>query len=104
MSKIGDVAQFSEEGSYGVSINGRELLVVKNQGDFFVYENRCPHTNETLNPTGGSVATDDGLLLQCQRHAAQFVPQTGECVGGPCLGEQLEPVPFTLAPDALYLD
>jgi nitrite reductase/ring-hydroxylating ferredoxin subunit len=104
MSLIGEVAQFSQPGSYGVTVNGRQLLVVNVQGDFFVFENRCPHTQETLDPMGGSVASDDGLLLQCQRHAAQFIAKTGECVGGPCLGEQLEPVAFTQAPEALYLD
>jgi nitrite reductase/ring-hydroxylating ferredoxin subunit len=104
MSLIGELTEFSTPGSYGVNVNGRPLLVVNARGEYFVFENRCPHTQETLDPMGGSVASEDGLLLQCQRHAAQFIATTGECVGGPCLGEQLAPVPFTLAPDALYLD
>ena len=104
MSRIGLLTEFSTPGSYGVVVNGRPLLVVNNQGSFFVYENRCPHTGETLDPMGGSVATEDGLLLQCQRHAAQFIPQSGECVAGPCQGEALVAAAFTLTPDSLYLD
>ena len=70
----------------------------------FLYRNSCPHTGETLDPMGGSVAGSDGLLLTCQRHAAQFITRSGECVGGPCQGEQLQAVPFTLSQGDLYLD
>ena len=104
MSLIGELTDFANPGSYGTTVNGRPLLVVNIQGEFYVFENRCPHTQETLDPMGGSVASEDGLLLKCQRHAAEFIATTGECVGGPCLGEALQPVAFTQAPDALYLD
>jgi nitrite reductase/ring-hydroxylating ferredoxin subunit len=44
------------------------------------------------------------MLFQCQRHAAQFLPATGECVAGPCLGENLTAMPFTLSGGDIYLD
>ncbi|MCR9106709.1 MAG: Rieske 2Fe-2S domain-containing protein [Gammaproteobacteria bacterium] len=104
MSEIGTLADFPHNGSYSTTVEGRSLLVVRQGETFFVYENSCPHTRETLDPMGGSVLSDDGLLLHCQRHAAQFHPQTGECIGGPCLGEFLTALPVVVSRDVLYLD
>lgn len=104
MSHIGSIEDFPANSATGVQVEGRALLVVNRAGNFFLYDNSCPHTRETLDPMGGSVASDDGLLLRCQRHAAEFLSETGACVAGPCQGEHLEPVPFTLAGTDLYLD
>lgn len=104
MTCIGTLEDFPEDGSHGVDADGQPLLLIRRGDALFLYANSCPHTRETLDPMGGSVASDDGLLLTCQRHAAQFVTDTGECVGGPCQGEYLEPVAFTLSQGAIYLD
>jgi nitrite reductase/ring-hydroxylating ferredoxin subunit len=104
MTAIGTLEDFPDNGSHSVEAGGRALLLVRRGEALFLYANLCPHTRETLDPMGGSVASGDGLLLTCQRHAAQFVTETGECVGGPCLGEYLEPVPFTVSEGAIYLD
>jgi nitrite reductase/ring-hydroxylating ferredoxin subunit len=104
MTKIAETEKFAANGSYAVAIDGRSLLVIKHGDEYRAFENRCPHTGDTLDPMGGSVASEDGLLLECQRHAAQFIATTGECVGGPCLGESLTPVPVLVSQGALYLD
>lgn len=104
MSLIGNIEDFPDNSANGIVVEHRALLVVRRAGEVYVYENLCPHTRETLDPLGGSVASDDGLLLRCQRHAAEFVSDTGECVAGPCQGERLEPVAFTLSEEDIYLD
>lgn len=81
-----------------------ELLVVKRAGSLFLYRNHCPHTQESLDPMGGSVASSDALIIVCQRHGAEFLTDTGECVSGPCQGEHLEAIPFTLSGGDIYLD
>ena len=104
MSLIGDIEDFADCTATGIVVGSLRLLVLRRGGDIFVYQNSCPHTRESLDPTGGSVASPDGLLLHCQRHAAVFVADTGECVGGPCQGERLTPVAFTLSNGDVYLD
>ena len=104
MSLIGHIEEFNENSARGIRAGAMALLVVRRGGRLFLYENRCPHTQETLDPQGGSVASNDGLLIECQRHAAQFIADTGECVAGPCQGEWLQPVAFTLSEGAIYLD
>jgi len=99
-----DLQQLSDNSSLSLQREGRELLLVRSGGTYYLYENRCPHADASLDPMGGSVCSEDGTLLSCQRHAAQFLAHTGECVAGPCLGEYLQPVPFTLIGGELYLD
>ena len=67
-------------------------MVLRRDREIVIFRNSCPHTRESLDPMGGSVASDDGQLIHCQRHAAVFLASTGECVGGPCQGESLDPV------------
>ena len=104
MSLIGQLGDFPENSTRSVQCGHLDVLVVRRAGQLYLYENRCPHTRETLDPAGGSVAAGGGLLIECQRHAAQFVADTGECVAGPCLGEMLTAIPFTLSEGAIYLD
>jgi nitrite reductase/ring-hydroxylating ferredoxin subunit len=99
-----DISALQDNSSFGISVEGRNLLVARRGDNIYLYENRCPHTSETLDPEGGSVSNADGGLMTCQRHAAQFITETGECVAGPCLGEALVPVAFTHHENTLYLD
>ena len=104
MSFIGKIEDFPDRSATGIEIHQLSLLVLRLDREILIYENRCPHTRESLDPTGGSVASPDGQLIHCQRHAAVFIASTGECVGGPCLGENLTPVGFTLSNGDIYLD
>ncbi|MFV0478392.1 MAG: Rieske (2Fe-2S) protein [Parahaliea sp.] len=104
MSRIGHIDEFEDNSSTSVQVDEQELLVVKRGGELFLYKNNCPHASLELNPMGGSVSSSDGLLLTCQHHGAEFLSDTGECVSGPCLGDELHAVPFTLADGDIYLD
>jgi len=90
--------------SASVTIDGRDLILVDRDGAVYAYDNACPHTGETLDPMGGSVSAAGGALLRCQRHAAEFDATTGECVGGPCIGEHLTPVAVTVVDAEIYID
>lgn len=104
MNPIANIENFPDNSTHGIQAGGLALLIVKRAGQVYVYDNLCPHTRETLDPEGGSLAAGGGLLIQCQRHAAEFIADTGECVAGPCQGETLTAVPFTLSGGDIYLD
>jgi nitrite reductase/ring-hydroxylating ferredoxin subunit len=99
-----NVLPIPENSSCSVTLEGRSFILVNRHGEVFLYENNCPHANESLDPMGGSLSDASGELIRCQRHGAEFLASTGECVAGPCLGEQLQPVAFTAAGDQIYLD
>lgn len=90
--------------SRSVTLDGRNLILARYAGELYLYENNCPHARETMDPMGGSISRGDGGLLRCQRHSADFLAQTGECVAGPCVGEALTPVAFTAVGNEIYLD
>jgi len=93
-----------DNSSQSVTLEGRSLILAKRRGAFFLYDNNCPHASESLDPMGGSLSDESGDLLRCQRHGAEFLSDTGECVAGPCMGESLTPIAFTLAGGQIYLD
>ncbi|WOJ98066.1 Rieske 2Fe-2S domain-containing protein [Congregibacter brevis] len=94
----------ADNSSQSVTLEGRSLILVNRRGELFLFENNCPHANESMDPLGGSLSDDSGDLIRCQRHGAEFLAHTGECVAGPCMGETLTPVAFTLAGGQIYLD
>lgn len=103
MNPIASLDNLPDNDTQSISVGERSLLLVRAAGRLFIYENRCPHMRKTLDPDGGSLASGGGLLIQCQRHAAEFIANTGECVAGPCLGEALTTVPFTLTGNDVFL-
>ncbi|TXS96437.1 Rieske 2Fe-2S domain-containing protein [Parahaliea maris] len=104
MSRIGHIDDFEDNASASIQVDFHQLLVVKKAGELFLYQNHCPHAGTELDPMGGSVATANGMILVCQHHGAEFLSHTGECVAGPCLGERLQAIPFTLSNGDIYLD
>jgi 3-phenylpropionate/trans-cinnamate dioxygenase ferredoxin subunit len=69
---VGATSDFGEGTMTGTKVNGSEVLIVKQRGEFFALEDRCTHDNGILH---------DGELLEgavkCERHGARFDLQTG---------------------------
>lgn len=73
---------------------GRFHGFVVRRGDTVVgYVDRCPHAGLMLARELDGYLTADGSLIQCSWHGALFQPDTGACVGGPCVGAALTPWP-----------
>ena len=68
-------------------------FVVHSDGRVYAYRNRCPHAGHPLNlsPTGFFAPAGDTLI--CASHGAEFLPASGLCVAGPCVGAALEVLP-----------
>ena len=59
------------------------------EGAVYAYVNSCPHRGTELDWQPGEVFEETGLYLMCATHGAQFEPDSGFCVGGPCQGAHL---------------
>lgn len=57
-----------------------------------VYLNVCPHVGVALDRPIGRFLSADGSRIVCGTHFAEFEPQSGLCVAGPCEGRSLEPI------------
>jgi nitrite reductase/ring-hydroxylating ferredoxin subunit len=72
-------------------------LVAVRQGEgIYVYENACPHIGTPLDWTPDRFLSRDGRMLICATHGALFEIPTGMCVSGPCRGDSLTPVNFSV--------
>lgn len=83
----------SDPGSKGFELSDRRLFAVRHDKQIFVYENRCPHRGIPLEWVPDQFLDTSGQLIQCASHGALFLPESGECVAGPCAGAHLTPVP-----------
>lgn len=79
-----------------------EAFLIRFEGRYYAYRNRCAHMALTLDMDDNDFFTIDSRELICKTHAATYSPDTGVCVGGPCYGESLEPVPI-LVQDGVVL-
>lgn len=82
--------ELAEGQSRGFQLNGTRLLAVRKEGRVFVYANRCPHRGVPLEWQEDQFLDHSGRLIQCATHGALFLIDNGECIAGPCAGQELE--------------
>lgn len=69
---------------------GRDsIFALRYQQTVRVYRNSCPHLAVALEYRKDRFLSADGQRIICYAHGAQFLPDSGECVHGPCLGQSL---------------
>jgi nitrite reductase/ring-hydroxylating ferredoxin subunit len=81
---------------FSVKIKGKIIkgFVVRRGSGFYAYQNLCRHLPVTLDLNDNSFFNHDKTLLQCQMHGALYEMESGLCVGGPCEGARLRPLPL----------
>ncbi|GAB3372608.1 Rieske 2Fe-2S domain-containing protein [Spongiibacter taiwanensis] len=98
-----DLSDLPDPGSVGFETDGVSYFAVRSRGKIWVYRNRCPHRQVRLNWQPDAFFDASGSLIQCATHGALFLIESGECVSGPCQGEYLDAVPFSVDGDKLFL-
>jgi len=79
-------------------------MLIRHGAQVQAYLNECPHTGAPLDWSPGRFLTVDRKLIQCAMHGAQFRPEDGYCVAGPCAGDQLSAMPIQIVDEVVYLD
>jgi nitrite reductase/ring-hydroxylating ferredoxin subunit len=67
-------------------------FVVRYKGKVYGYLNRCAHVPIELDWAEGEFFESSGLYLMCSTHGAIYLPDSGQCAGGPCRGGRLRPI------------
>lgn len=84
------------------STGGFSVLLTRAGGAVHAFHNECPHAGRRLDWAPGRVLVDAGTLV-CAAHGAQFLLESGECVGGPCRGAGLKSIAITLVDEEVQL-
>ena len=82
--------ELTEGQSRGFEIDQLNLLAVRRDGQVYAYLNRCPHRGIGLNWEADQFLDPSAQLIACVHHGALFLPESGECVAGPCTGDALQ--------------
>jgi nitrite reductase/ring-hydroxylating ferredoxin subunit len=103
MQLLCSVSDLDKTQGKGVEVNGKQIMIVRQHDDVFVYENSCPHMGVTLEWQPDQFLSSDNQLIQCATHGAQFVINSGQCIAGPCNGQALKPIDFKIDNGNIYL-
>lgn len=94
--KICAASELSENKSIKFIIPGnkfdRDGFVIHKDGKLHAYYNECPHIGIALDWNDNDFFSLDLKSLVCKNHGAEFVPQSGKCTAGPCVGANLKPI------------
>lgn len=86
------LSDLEERQSIEMTIDERRLFAIRQDSQLYAYWNSCPHMGIPLNWMPDKFLDLDGELLQCSAHGALFRIDSGECIGGPCVGDQLSAI------------
>jgi len=81
----------------------QSLLVVKKDGLLSVFVNSCPHLGVPMNMEPDRFLDSEKNFIMCSTHGALFKIDDGECVHGPCLGENLTPVNHEVRDEEVFI-
>ena len=85
----GEGVRFDVSLHNGNRVDAATAFVVRFDGLVRAYLNECQHVPVELDWQPGQFFDDQGLYLVCATHGALYEPDTGVCVGGPCVGRRL---------------
>lgn len=97
------------EGGRGVRFTlrrgGEEVpaFALRYDGVVRAYVNRCQHVPVELDWEEGAFFDYAGLHIVCSTHGAAYLPDTGQCVAGPCKGRRLTGVPVQESDGRVWL-
>lgn len=96
--------ELPEAQSRGFCVEDLQLFAVRKGGEVFVYRNRCPHRGVPLQWQADQFLDPSASLIQCARHGALFLIESGECVAGPCEGEALRAIDCREDGEGIWVD
>ena len=103
MPVVCSVTSINNDESKGYKVGDQRLVLVKKNEQLFLYENMCPHLGINLEYVEDEYLDPNKSFIQCANHGALFKIDTGECVMGPCKGQWLRSIPFSIEDDNVVI-
>jgi naringenin degradation protein FdeD len=99
--------ELKELGSFGWEsvVNGAPIqcFLIYHENKVHSYLNRCPHTGVNLDWLPNQFLDSTNEFIQCSTHGALFSIADGECLRGPCVGDQLQIIENKVSEGNIYL-
>ncbi len=104
MHPVCDASEIPSNDARSFICEGINLIVVNYRNTIHVYHNSCPHRSIPLEWQPNQFFDVEKTFLQCATHGALFKIDTGECIAGPCVGDQLTQIPHSLDANTISVD
>lgn len=88
----------------GCEIGDFKCFIVHKEGAIYAYQNRCPHLSVEMEWMPDQFLDSEGCLIQCSMHGALFKIEDGQCISGPCIGDQLTRLECVVKDEHIYLN
>ena len=79
------------------------LMLLKKEGKYFCYLNKCPHAGHPLNLEIDKFLGPEETDIICRSHGARFSIDTGECFFGPCVDKSLIGLKIKVESEYIFL-
>ena len=103
MTELCDLSALEEGQSLGFHSHHGPVFAVRFDDVIHIYKNECPHLGVNLEFQENQFLDSEGQLIQCSMHGALFNIATGDCLSGPCQGDQLTKLEFKVENDKIIL-
>ena len=70
-------------------------FILRFNGELYAYVNQCAHIPIELDWNQGDFLDSSKQFIVCATHGAHYLPESGQCVIGPCKGKQLKQLHVT---------
>ena len=91
---VADIADGGTRRLAATAPRAPDAFLVRRGDRVFGYVDNCPHRDLPLHFIPGRYLSPDGTAILCVNHGARFDVETGACLGGPCAGLSLTPLPL----------
>jgi nitrite reductase/ring-hydroxylating ferredoxin subunit len=95
--------EIAEGKSKGFQLGEKFIFAVKKNDRIYIYENICPHLGIQLEWQADEFLDLDASMIQCSSHGALFKIEDGACLFGPCAGQSLIAVDFTINDEHVHI-
>ncbi len=103
MIKLCSTSDIPEGGAKGFEVQGKKLVALNYRDQIYIYENSCPHRSIPLEWQPDQFLDYEKTFIQCATHGALFKIDTGECIAGPCVDDQLNKIEHRCQGDEIYI-
>lgn len=94
--EVGEKGDFAEGSVRAVFAGGRKLAIINTGGEFFSFDDVCPHEECSLSEYGEV----SGYEICCTCHMSSFDLRTGTAIAGPAFGDAVT-FPVIVSNDAV---
>lgn len=80
----------------------QSVMLIKKGVEYHGFINSCPHQGRRMDYAQGQFLIGDNGHIICPAHGAEFNPDDGLCISGPCQGQSLNAIHVQVNEETIF--